>query len=203
MFTDRIKRYGIKGTFLKFIFKSFSLFGIDYDRFICLVFFTKENTEMNIKKIDQCIELNEECFVKYGDKDWFSQKKLEDIRHAYSIPGNKAFGIIQNDRLICYAWLSLQFWGGDITRKLQSQDAYFWDDYVHPSYRGQKLHTVLINTRLHYLQKLGKERVFTVVSIYNQASYKGFNRLGFIKWQTYFVLKLKWNNRTINSFRYE
>ncbi len=198
MYASILKRYGIKGGFLKVIFKSLSLLGIDYECSICWVYRLKEGQSFGDEEANLCIELNEDDFVNYGDKTWFSQQKLEDIRKAFSIPGNRPLGIIRNNQLICYAWLSSKFWGNDITRKLRPQDAYLWDDYVHPSFRGCGLHAVLINARLNYLQKLRKDRIFTIVSVYNQASYKGFK-----KWQTFFRLKFKWSTKEVNSFRYE
>lgn len=203
MYASILKRYGIKGGFLKVIFKSLSLLGIDYECSICWVYRLKEGQSFGDEEANLCIELNEDDFVNYGDKTWFSQQKLEDIRKAFSIPGNRPLGIIRNNQLICYAWLSSKFWGNDITRKLRPQDAYLWDDYVHPSFRGCGLHAVLINARLNYLQKLRKDRIFTIVSVYNQASYKGFKKIGFKKWQTFFRLKFKWSTKEVNSFRYE
>ena len=120
---------------------------------------------------------------------WFSDGKIEEMVRACGDKNNKAIGIVKDNLIIAYGWVSLEKMGFDEV-ELLSQDGYLWDDYTHPTYRGQGLHGLINNARINYLCSSGKTRALTKVAHYNRASKNGYYKSGFTKMQTYITMKV-------------
>lgn len=109
---------------------------------------------------------------------WFTDSKLKDIRYAFEVDGNEAYGIYYENLLICYGWISLKYFMPNKI-ELASTDGYLWDDYTHPLYRGRGLHRELLLYRCTKLAEYGKTRALSIIARYNYASKVGYEKSGF------------------------
>ncbi len=201
--TDLIHRYGVKGTLLRFLTKSMSLFGFDVRYNVLMEYTLSANIpESNSQIWGGCKQLQFSDLCKYGDKSWFNPQKLEYEKKSFATPGNVAMGIIQNEQLICYGWVNANYWACDTNCILGEGDAYLWSDWVHPDFRGKKLHNLLIQERLRYAKQMNKSRALAVVLVYNRASYKGYERLGFRRAKRFFIIYNKWTKKQFSTLHY-
>lgn len=131
---------------------------------------------------------------------WFHTEKIKDMEKAFSIEGNRAFGIFDNELLIAYGWFSTVYF--DITDKqLNDGDAYIWDDYTHPHYRGKHLHENIIKIRLNELSELNIKRILAVTRFQNKRSSIGFKKQNFALIQRFFTIKF-FNNKEYSTLKY-
>lgn len=205
--SDLIKRYGIAGIVCNMALKILTVFKIYLEPNYCL---TKDLDPKIVSEIEDnpCYahfrELSYEDFIRYGDKNWFTEQKL-----AFMLPNfkgqHKAYGLVENDLIVCSAWISLRQFGDDLFKvmpELKANHGYLWDDYTHPSFRGKGLHRQLINYRLYQLCKSDCERAYAFVATYNKASYRGFLRCGFEKKQIFWNYKIG-RGKAKTTFQYE
>lgn len=202
----RYKQYSISGVIIKLFLKLLSKVGIQIDVFYSLVYEISSfdiNSVLSQNQIELFRKLSLDDFIKYGDKNWFSDKKINTI---FSLLDNEniVYGIIKDNLIISSGWISLFKYAGfneNFMPSLKPCDAYLWDAYTHPIYRGNHLHKYLIFYRLYRLKELGKKKAYTFVSIYNKASYKGFSRCGFKKDQLFINYRIG-NNSYHTTFKY-
>lgn len=149
----------------------------------CYMFFLPKETYKGVST-SNCIRLTLQDFEKQIqiNPQWFTQKKIADLKHAFSMEGNIPYGLYKDDLLIAYGWISIQYIGLS-ERRLKKGDCYLWDDYTHPLYRGKGLHKTIIKIRLHEASKIGCNRVFSIVSLFNKSSSIGFKNVGFQRFQ--------------------
>lgn len=202
---DVKRRYGISGILTNILQKLFSLIGISINRKYCLNFVIAEMFAGNkdiLKSFAKFKELSYNDFVFYGEKTWFNADKLSFLKSVLSQSGNSAYGIINNDTIVCSGLISTEYFNLN-NIKLSFSDGYLWDDYTHPQYRGLGFHKRLINYRIYQLYLRKKTTVLVFVDSYNKASYKGFISCGFQKAQTYYVYKIgKGKSKTTFQYKY-
>lgn len=147
-------------------------------------------------------ELTFEDFLK-GDKAIFHGKKLELLKERFKDPTYKAYGIIENDRLIYSTWVSLSKLGLAVKPKkpilLADNEGLLEDSYCAPIARGRGLHGKMNNWRIAKLHELGKTTVLAMVLDSNTPAMKvqkkcGFKdlgtfRCGYLFGRTYLTLK--------------
>ena len=109
---------------------------------------------------------------------WFSWQKMADVRKAFTVPGNHAYGLFEGDLLVCYGWVSLEQWGLE-PRPLQAGHVYFWDAYTHPDYRGRRLHSALAEWRSRAALQHGCATAYVIVATWNRASRRTWERNGY------------------------
>lgn len=197
LINDYIKRYGYKGVVEKFICKALSLIGIDVSIWNLLAI----DVDTKSIVIDDGLQFVQLIFENFKEQQlcnpgWFTNEKVALIEDALKHEGNIAFGVYNDRLLICYGFISTVFMGTENVR-LHNTDAYFWDDYVHPDYRGRKLHQLLNAYRIKKTIEFGKSRCISIVGNFNRASLVGYKRLGFMVIQTF--CKIKIFNKLENS----
>lgn len=134
-------------------------------------------------------ELTYEDFLK-GDKSVFSGKKLDLVKNRLQDPYYKAYGIIENNRLIYSTWISLKQLGLTIKLKdpivMASDEGLLEDSYCDPIARGRGLHGKMNNYRIKKLYELGKRRVIALVLDGNTPALKVQKKCGFEELGTFY-----------------
>jgi len=118
-----------------------------------------------------------------GDKAVFSGKKLDLIKARIEDPYYKAYGIIENGRLIYSTWISLKQLGLPINLKkpilMAEDEGLLEDSYCDPIARGRGLHGKMNNYRIKKLYELGKRQVIALVLDGNTPALKVQSKCGF------------------------
>lgn len=125
--------------------------------------------ELSLDDFEQQVRLN---------PAWFSSRKMADIRAAFAVEGNRAYGLFDGALLVCYGWVSTRRWG-TLERRLRPGDAYFWDAYTHPDYRGRRLHSALAEWRSRAALQHGCATAYVIVATWNRASRRTYERNGY------------------------
>ena len=183
-FYIKIKKYGVKRSFLIFLAKisktkidKFHYLKMDIDYLDALKQF--KYISISIK------ELTYNDFL-LGDKNVFTEVKLRGIKKRCNDPTYKAYGIIKNGKLIYSTWLSLSNVGLPIKLDyalLLSEEGLLEDSYCHPLERGKGLHSMMNFFRIKKLYELGKTKCIAIVLDGNKPAYNvqmksGFKDLG-------------------------
>lgn len=112
---------------------------------------------------------------------------MELYNNRCADPTYKAYGIIENDRLIYSTWVSLHKMGMVVERKqeyLAPNEGYLEDSYCDPVARGRGLHSRMNNYRIKKIYEAGKNRVIAIVQDGNIPAMKvqlksGFEEIGY------------------------
>lgn len=83
---------------------------------------------------------------------------------------------LDKDKIIYYSWISFEqksFVG------LKDKEAYFFDSYTIPKYRGLNIHTRATAGRLKFVRQKGYNNALAMVSSGNTPALKALNNLGF------------------------
>lgn len=109
---------------------------------------------------------------------------IHNLRPDMSLPryaslmksGVRCFGIYDQDLLIAKMWLHLAEFNSELyTHPLEADEAYLFDAFANPDYRGQNLAPIL---RLHCYQvarELGRQRIYSITEFLNLPA-RGFKR---------------------------
>lgn len=178
-----IKKFGIGGTF-KFARKILidKLTGGKYKR-VSYYVYDLENLKDEAPD-EKIIEVGDVEFVAAKDYDpqWFTDKKVNKILGALNSPDQSAYAYVDDGEIVSYGLLNSKIRSNDESvYPWGEQDAYLWDDYTNPKFRGQGLHRKIILHRLKKAKEMGKRYAWSIVNDYNRPSYKNFERMGFKK----------------------
>ena len=151
-------------------------------------------------------ELEYEDFLT-GDPSVFKGKKLELYRQRCLDPSYKAYGIIEEGRLVYSTWISLHRMGMSIETKpvyLAPNEGYLEDSYCAPVARGRGLHTRMNNYRIKKIYETGRTRVIAIVQEGNTPAFKVQFKSGFEEIGTFrhgYFLGIKYN--TLKKERFD
>lgn len=203
MIRSAIKRFGFFGCIENAIIHCLNKIGICIHVMEVFVYEmsgieTNNRDNLNIR----VLELNDFERQTKLNPLWFNPRKIEDMRSAFALDGNIPLGIVANEMIVAYGWVSLNTMGLE-NIVLKESDGYLWDDYTHPDHRGKGLHSAINQARVAFLFSMGKARALTQVAHYNRASRVGYIRNGFKRETKYFKIcvgginysSLKYNNR--------
>ncbi len=182
---EKLKKYGIRGAwnfFCQRIIRTYLIkahylrLNIDIDKTNKLL----EGFDLDVK------ELCYEDFLK-GDSNVFKGAKMELYKKRFQDSTYKAYGIIENERLIYSTWISLQKMGMVVERRqeyLAPNEGYLEDSYCDPIARGIGLHSRMNNYRIKKIFEAGKNRVIAIVQDGNIPAMKvqlksGFEEIGY------------------------
>jgi GNAT superfamily N-acetyltransferase len=184
------KRYGIIGIVENFVLKIASVFGYKNLQILRLV--CKDVTEKKRRyKYDyNIVTLNFMNFLDCckNDKKRFSNIYIKQIQERFmqKDSGYKCYGIMDSNVIIAYSWTSLIF-VPRYDEKLKNGDAFIFDVYTHPDYRGKGLFPKLLEYQINELNKIGKKRALACIDIFNRASLHAFKKNGFTEISKYYM----------------
>lgn len=178
-YIEKIKKYGVSrsvsillGKFLGIRIMKFHYLKlvIDYEK-------AKKGSE---PISDDVIELEFNHFLT-GDKNVFTDNKLELIKNRLNDDSYKAYGRIKNGVLVYSTWISMYKMGLPIKSNyfLNQDEGLLEDSYCHPSERGKGLHSLMNFYRLMKLYELGKKICLAIVLDGNAPAYRVQMKSGF------------------------
>ena len=155
------------------------------------------------------LQVKKLCYEDFliGDKTVFKGKKLELIKNRLLDDNYKAYGIIENGKLIYSTWFSTKNLGLAVKTKpipLLPNEGLLEDSYTHPIARKRGLHSQMNNFRIMKLSKLGKSRILAMVLDRNMPALKVQFKSGFEFLGTFYCGKiLAINFHTINKKKFD
>ena len=202
---EKLKEHGFKVA-VKFVLAHY--LGTEYNKAHYL------RLNIDIDKINRLLadfdldvkELEYDDFLK-GDPIVFRGRKLEKYKKRCADPTYKAYGIIENGRLIYSTWISLHKMGMVVERKqefLAPHEGYLEDSYCAPIARGRGFHSRMNNYRIKKIYEAGKNRVIAIVQEGNIPAMKvqlksGFEEIG--HFYHGYIFGIKFN--TLNKSRFD
>lgn len=184
------KRYGIIGIAENIMLKSASVFGYKHLQLLRLVSRNITETECKNRFEYSIVTLNLKDFLKcnQNDKERFSEKYIKQLKERFlqKDSGYKCYGIIKNNVIVAYSWTS-SIVVPRYDEKLDKNDAFIFDVYTHPDFRGKGLFSILLNYQINELSKVGKRRALACIDIFNRASLHAFNKNGFSEISKYYM----------------
>ena len=204
-FFQKLKKYGLWGVF-KYVGRVFlgtSFYKAHYLRLnidINETYKKLEGFDLNVK------ELSLDDFA-LGDQTVFKGAKMEVYKRRFQDQTYKAYGIIENGRLVYSTWISLHRLGMSVETEpvyLADNEGYLEDSYCDPIARGRGLHGKMNNYRIKKIYDAGKERVIVIVQHGNTPAFKVQFKSGFEDLGTFWhgtVLGVKFN--TLNKANYD
>ncbi len=96
--------------------------------------------------------------------------------------GNIAVGAFDGDELVAYTWCNLDHIGGigqkSPQRYLTEEEAYLYDAYTLPAYRGHALVPHLRTELYRILQAEGRRRIYSISLLFNRSARRFKAKLG-------------------------
>lgn len=201
---EKFKKYGIRGAwdfFCHRIIKTYLIkahylrLDIDPEKLDALM----NSFDLNPK------ELIFEDFL-LGDRTVFRGEKLELYKQRFRDPTYKAYGIIENNRLVYSTWISYHRVGMSIETNpvyLAPNEGYLEDSYCAPFARGRGLHGKMNNFRIRKIWESGRNRVIAIVQDGNIPAFKVQFKSGLEELGTFFhgyILGIKVNTLKKEKF---
>lgn len=182
---EKLKKYGVKGAWTFFCHRIINTYLVKAHYLRLNIDIEKTNKLLEGFDLD-VKELAYEDFLK-GDPNVFKGSKMDLYKTRCADPTYKAYGIIENDRLIYSTWVSLHKMGMVIERNqeyLAPNEGYLEDSYCDPIARGRGLHSRMNNYRIKKIYEAGKNRVIAIVQEGNIPAMKvqlksGFEEIGY------------------------
>lgn len=199
------KQLGFWG-FLKRIFKYFlRKIGININSYYYMV--NHIDAEARRKQFEAANlppvkELTYDDFLK-GDPSVFNEKKLTLIQQRLADGTYKAFGIIEDERLIYSCWISLKKLESSdscVESGLDENEGLLVDAYCSPLARGRGLHGAMNAYRLWQIAQNGKNQAVVIVLKENKPAYKSQIKVGFEVAFTYYVATI-WGKTFTNYLK--
>lgn len=169
----KLKKYGLRGAWVYFCHRVLKTYLIKAHYLRLNI--DSERLKEKMKDFDFDVkELTYDDFLK-GDPTVFKGKKMELYKQRFQDPTYKAYGIIENDRLVYSTWISYHRMGMSIETKpvyLAPNEGYLEDSYCDPIARGRGLHGRMNNFRIQKIWESGRNRVITIVQDGNTPAFK-------------------------------
>ena len=192
---EKIKKYGFAEVF-RYVGRTFLGINIHKAHYLRLnIDFNELNKKLEGFNLD-VKELSLENFY-LGDKNVFKGSKMEIYKKRFKDNTYKAYGIIENGRLVYSTWISFHHMGMTFETKsiyLTENEGYLEDSYCDPIARGRGLHSRMNNYRIKKIYESGRNRVIVIVQHGNSPALKvqlksGFEELGTFWHGTIFGIK--------------
>lgn len=131
-----------------------------------------------------------------GDKEEFTAEKLEIVKKRLDDNTYKAYGIIEDNKLIYSGWISLEKIGLPVILKdeihLNEYQGYLEDAFCSLNSRGKGIHSKMISYRLSRLFELGKKEAIVTVIEGNTPSLKAEMKNGMKDLGVFYCGKILW-----------
>ncbi len=169
------------------------LFGTEIYKFHYLEFDTSDCPKLDSRLPFPVKNLKLSDF-KTGNPVNFTDEKLCIIAQRLKSNNYKAFGIIENNKLLYSTWVALDcitLPNGKVI-PLHDYEAILEDSYCEPCARGRHFHSIMNLYRLDFLASLGKEKVLAIVLDGNEPAMKVQLNSGFSELGTFYSGKILW-----------
>ena len=170
---EKLKKYGIRGAWTFFCHRVIKTYLIKA-HYLRLDINSARIEEL-MKGFDLDVkELSYDDFLK-GDSNVFQGKKMELYKKRFQDSTYKAYGIIENGRLLYSTWISYYHLGMSIETKpvfLAPNEGYLEDSYCDPIARGRGLHSKMNNYRINKIYESGRNRAIAIVQEGNTPAFK-------------------------------
>lgn len=175
-------RYGIKGIILNAFSKLMDKLHIKIEFKALYVYDINSNALAYVSGYRRLVYQD---FIEKSKEDsvWLTPQKLETLRISFDCPDFFAVGFFVDGIMASYGCASVSRLGD--FAELNREDAYLFDDYTFPQYRGQGFHKKLITARLNELKSMGKIRALSIIADYNKASYTSYLNYGFSRLESF------------------
>ncbi|WP_290798054.1 hypothetical protein [Flavihumibacter sp. UBA7668] len=118
---------------------------------------------------------------------WVPQEQLHGFKNRLLKPGNIGLGIFveTTHELAYYFWLSFEkiefpdYLDAFHTLQLGAAEAYLYDGYCHPDYRGNGFHGFAAVYLMNRAREAGKTNVITIIRSINRAAILSQEKVGF------------------------
>ena len=190
---DSFIQYGLKGFLKRSIKYLLRKIGIRFDSFFYMTLNINEKEDIKQFK-DTCLpQVKLLCYEDFllGDKDNFTNSKLNIIKQRLEDDSYLPYGILENNELIYSCWISLNKFetlGGVINNNLEHDEGLLLDAYCSPKARGRGLHNSMNAYRIWQLYRKSKSKAIVVVLTENKPAYKSQIKVGFKTAFTYTVI---------------
>lgn len=185
-FRQKCKAYGVNYILVRGIHKIMSFVGIYWETSYLL------SQHINIDDVNEHLKCNH-LMEKYiptplvladflkGDKSEFTERKLDIIKKRLGDKNNyQAWGIIYDEKLIYSCWVyKKELLLSYNVRLPMDEQALFMDDYCHPEYRGEGIHTMMNYFRLLNLYMFGIDSVAVLILTFNRFALASQLKVGF------------------------
>ena len=201
----KIQNYSFKDLVLIFLRK---LLGTQIGK----IHYLRLNTDIEKTKSmlkDFNLNVKELCYEDFllGDKAVFKGKKLKSIRSRLLDDNYKAYGVIENGKLIYSTWISTKNLGLPVQTKpipMLPYEGLLEDSYCNPIARGKGMHSQMNQFRILKLYELGKSRVLALVLDGNIPAFKAQSKSGFEDLGTFYCGRiLGFNFHTLKKTKYD
>jgi hypothetical protein len=170
---EKIKKYGIRGVWNFFCQRLIKTYLIKAHYLRLNIDPAQLDTLMNGFDLD-VKELTYEDFL-LGNPNEFQGSKMDVYRNRFQDDNYKAYGIIENGRLVYSTWISFHRVGMSIETKpiyLAPNEGYLEDSYCDPTARGRGFHGKMNNFRIQKIFESGRNRVIAIVQDGNTPAFK-------------------------------
>lgn len=178
--------------------------GIEFYRYYYLtneIDYEKQKAFWEQWKVANVKPLTYEDFLR-GDKTVITEQKLQIIKGWLAKGTYFPFGIVEDNELIYYCWLSLdelEFSHKIIKGKLNADECLFLDSYCSPKYRRKGINTAVNAYHLMKGYEVGKTRSVVFIRRGNQPSLKCQLKVGYKIEFVFSVLRI-WEKEWTNYF---
>jgi len=117
----------------------------------------------------------------------------EQISNSRFHHGNICFCLLHQKKVVSYCWIAFdEEWIREIEMLIKPKDreAYLFDAFTLPEYRGKNLFPTVLSNTLNYLKAKGYHRVLIFALNSNRASIKAIQKASFRHFQCVIFLKL-------------
>ena len=160
------------------------------------VHYLGRETEPRATDLDEVVKpLSIEDFL-LGDKEEFTPGNIEVIKNRFGDNSYRAYGVIENQKLIYSSWISLEKLGLPVVLKeglqLADEQGYIEDSYCSVQARGRGIHTRMISYQLSRLYDYGKKSAVVTVIEGNIPALKANLKNGMIDLGVFYCGKILW-----------
>lgn len=165
-----------------------------------------DNINQQLQDFDLPVKELEYNDFLLGDSSVFTAHKLDGVARRLNDGVHKAYGIIENGKLIYSTWISLRELSLPVAvlYELAPNEGLLEDSYCNREARGRGLHFKMNLFRISKLYELGKNRVVAIVLNGNTPAFKVQFKSGFREIGTFHCGKiLGISFSTLNKSKYE
>lgn len=142
-----------------------------------------------------CLTTEEDVFSSFLTEPTLELSKVigEEISNSRFLHGNICSCLLHQKKAVSHCWIAFdEEWIEEIEMKFKPKDgeAYLFDAFTLPEYRGKNLFPIVLCNTLSYLKAKGYHRVLIFALNSNRASIKAIQKAGFRHFQSVISFKL-------------